>query len=157
LTDPEIEHLGQHLPHLEHVLTAGDVLVDAPTDQATAVRGRHLGELGMGEDATALPAPVIPRPVFRDPSLNSVPEVLQVDDPLGNATDPEEILAVAGWASLAGQFDHLVDPEGVPGLLPVLGPLELRVGPGEDLVPLVIEVGTLVHVSKAREARVLCP
>src|SRR5205085_31845 len=94
---------------------------------------------------------------LRDPPLDSVTEVPQIDDLLGDAAALAELLAVAGRASLAGQFDHLVDPDGGPGLPAVLDRLEPRVGPGEDLVPLVVKVGTLVDVVEAREVGVLCP
>src|SRR5262249_34990118 len=123
----------------------------------SAELGLRLGELGMGEDAIALPAPVIPRPVFRGPPLDSVPEELKVDDQPPTSTDLADVLAIAGWALLAGQFDHLIDPDSASGLLSVLDRLEPRVGPCEDLVPLVIEVGTPVDVIKAWQAGVLCP
>ncbi len=113
------------------------------------------GNSGWVRILSTLSAPVVPRLISRDPPLDSVPEVFQVDDLMANVTDLEQLLAVAGRTPLAGQFDHLVDPDGVPSLLPFLIALSPRVGPSEDLVPLVIEVGTLVDVIEAREAGVL--
>jgi hypothetical protein len=109
----------------------------------------------MIKGVTALLASIVPRPKTYHPPLHTVPEVSQIDDLTSDAADLGHPLAAAGRAPFAGQLDHLVDPNGAPACPASPGWSELRAGPGENLVPLVIEVSASVDVLEAREAGLL--
>jgi hypothetical protein len=79
-----------------HFLTADYVLVDAPADQTTAVLGGHLGEDRVSKDSTAFGTTIAPRYILRNPSLDAIAEVPEIDDLTADSTDLKELPAITG-------------------------------------------------------------